>query len=145
MLAAHQWRQVARFLLRRAMAMDLIDAEVGVGAVGEADRGAGAAHLLHHQHVGQIAEVHPVILLCHRDAVQPQFTHLGPEIAGEDVALIDVASARRNHFLAEGLDLLGQGAQGLVHHCMHPCSPHMKGMTAWRPSGNRGPNWSVHL
>lgn len=122
-LAADEGGQITRLLIRGAVAVDLVDAEVGVGAVGEADRGAGATHLLHHQHVGQITEAHAVILFRHSNAVQPEFAHLGPEIPRKDVAVIDLAGARRYHFLAEGLDLLGQGAEGLIHHCVHPCSP----------------------
>ncbi|MNQ42796.1 hypothetical protein D3C85_565040 [compost metagenome] len=73
--------------------------------------------------MGQIAEAHPVILFRHRDAVQPELTHLWPEVAREGVALVNLGGARRYDLLAEGLDLLGQGAEGFIHQGMHPCSP----------------------
>ena len=46
MLAGDQLGKVTPLLLVVAVARDLIDAEIGMGAVGEADRGRGAAHLL---------------------------------------------------------------------------------------------------
>ena len=109
MLAGDQSGQVALLLLRRAPAMDLVDAEVGVGAVGQADRGRGAADLLHRDAMGEIAHVGAAVLLLDRDAMKPQFAHGRPQVDRELVLLIDLRGARR--------DLLGrEAAHGVAQH-----------------------------
>ena len=56
MLAGDQLGQIARLLRRRAVAHDLVDAEIGVRAVGEADRGRGARDFLDRDAMLEIAE-----------------------------------------------------------------------------------------
>ncbi len=56
-LAGAQLGQVFLLLRLAAVLADLVDAQVGVGAVGQADRGRGAADLFHRHHVGQVAHV----------------------------------------------------------------------------------------
>ena len=72
MLAADQLRQVLRLLRLAAVAVDLVDAQVRVRAVREADRGRGARDLLHRDDVRQVAEVAAAVLLLHRHAVQAE-------------------------------------------------------------------------
>ena len=63
-------------------------------AVGEADRRRAAAHLLHGDDVLEIAEPRPAVLLLHGDAEQPHVAELGPELARELVAPVDLGSER---------------------------------------------------
>ncbi len=106
MLAADQPGQIAALLVRRAPAADLVDAEIGVGAVGQAHRGRGAGHLLHGHHMLQIAEAKPAPLFLDRNPVQAQLAHLGPQLAGEFIGAVDL---RR-----QGRDLVGGEARGHV-------------------------------
>ena len=55
-LAADQLGQVLALLLVVAVATQLIDAQVGVSAVGERNRAARSAHLLHDQAMLEVAE-----------------------------------------------------------------------------------------
>ena len=64
-----------RLLLVRAPAGDLVDAQVRVRAVAEADRRARAAHFLDRDDVLEIAEPEPAVGFGHGDAVQPELAH----------------------------------------------------------------------
>jgi hypothetical protein len=70
-LARDELGEVPGLLLVVGPAADLVDAEVGVRAVAEADRRGGAAHLLAGDDVLEIAEAEAAVLLRHGDAVQP--------------------------------------------------------------------------
>ncbi len=93
MLAADQLRQVAPLLGLRAVLADLVDAEIGMGAVGQADRGRGARDFLHRDAVLEIAEARPAIVLLHRDAEQAEPAHLLPEVHRELVGAVDLRGA----------------------------------------------------
>ena len=104
MLARDQLGQVAGALGLRAVEPDLVDAEVGVRAVAEADRGGGPAHLLHGDAVLQVAEAAAAFLLLHGDAEQAEVAKVRPEVARELVARVDLFRARRDLRLREALD-----------------------------------------
>src|SRR4029450_12729022 len=87
---------VALLLLSRTPAMNLVDAEVGVGAVGQANRGRGAADLLHGDAVGEIGHIGAAVLLLDRDAMKPQLAHRRPQVDRELVLLIDFRGAWRD-------------------------------------------------
>ena len=114
MLAGDQLGQEALLLLVAAVAADLVDAEVGVRAVAEADGGRGAAHLLDRHDVLEIAEARAAILLLDGDAVQAELAHLGPQLAREAVGLVDLGGDRRHLVGGETLDLVAQGVGGLA-------------------------------
>ena len=78
MLAGDELRQIARLLLGPAPAEDLVHAEVGMRAVGEADRAGGARNLLHRDAMFEIAEPGAAIGLRDGDAVQAERAHLRP-------------------------------------------------------------------
>ena len=99
MLAGDQLRQVCALLRLAAVAADLVDAEVGMGAVGQPDGGGGARHLLHGDAMLEIAEAGAAVLLLDRDAVQAEGAHLGPQVAREGVGPVDLVGARRDAFL----------------------------------------------
>src|SRR5262245_9053700 len=96
MLAGDQLAEIAALLLVVAVAADLVDAEVGMRAVGEPDRGGGARNLLHGDAVLEVAEARPAPFLLHRDAVHAELAELGPQVAREGVAAVDLAGARRD-------------------------------------------------
>ncbi len=124
MLARKQFRQVFRLLLRRRPAVDLVDAEVGMGAVGQPDRGRRPADLLDSDRVREIAHRRAAIGLRHRDSVQAERAHLFPQIHRKFVRRVDLRGARRdlvggkaaNH-VAQRLDLLAEPeSHSLVKH-----------------------------
>ncbi|MNF26982.1 hypothetical protein D3C84_76290 [compost metagenome] len=114
MLAADQLGQVPGLLLGRAVAVDLVDAQVGVGAVGQADRRRGAADLLDGDHVGQVAEAGAAVFLGHGDAEQAHVAELLPHVGGEQVVAVDGGGARRQLGGDEGLDLLAEHVDGFA-------------------------------
>ena len=85
-----------------------------MGAVGEADGGRGAAHLLDGDDVLEVAQPRAAILLLDRDAVQAELAHLGPQLAREAVGLVDLGGDRRHLVGGETLDLLAQRVGGLA-------------------------------
>ena len=109
-----QLGQVLPLLLRRAVAADLVDAEVGVRAVGKPDRGRGAADLLHRDHVREIAHAGAAVLLLDGDAEQPERAELAPEIGGKIVGGIDLRRARRDLVGGEILHLAAQHLRGFA-------------------------------
>ncbi len=91
-----------------------------MGAVGEPDRGRGAAHLLHRDAMGEIAHAGTAIFLLDRDAVQPERAHRRPQLHGKPVGLVDLGGERRDllfgeiaHAAPQHVDL---GAEVVVKH-----------------------------
>ena len=86
-----------------------------MGAVGQADAGRGAADLLDRDHVLEIAQAAAAILLLDRHAEQAQLAELGPQLARELVAAVDLLGQRcdlargeARHRVADHLRLLAQ-------------------------------------
>src|SRR6476646_1686968 len=96
MLARDQLPEVATLLLVAAVAADLVDAQVRMRAVGQPDRGGAARDFFHRNAVLEIAESGTAPFLFDRDAVHAELAQLGPQVAGEGVAAIDLVGARRN-------------------------------------------------
>src|SRR5262249_15112359 len=92
----NQPRQIPLLLLLVAVAADLVDAEIGMRAIGEPDRRRGAAHLPHRDHMVEIAQAGAAKFLLDRDAENSDVAHLPPEIGGELVLAVDVGGARRD-------------------------------------------------
>src|SRR3712207_3672120 len=101
MLAADQLGQEALLLLVVGPPPDLVDAQVGVRAVAEADRGGSAGDLLLGDDMLEIAEPKPAPFLLDRDAVQAELAHLRPELFRELVLLVDLGSDRLNFVRGE--------------------------------------------
>ncbi len=81
MLAGDQLRQVLALLRFRAPAADLVDAEIRMRAVRQADRARGPAQLFHRHDVREIAEAGTAELRFHRDAEQAELAEPRPEVA----------------------------------------------------------------
>src|SRR5882672_6571554 len=122
MLAGNQPGQIFAFLRRAAVTADLIDAEVGMRAIGQADRGRCARNLLDRDAMFEVAEPRPAILLLDRDAVQPEFAKFRPQIARELIGLVDVRGARRDLVACKIVDRVANCVRGLaeieVEHAM---------------------------
>ena len=114
--AGNQPGQEPRLLVRRAVAVDLVDAKVGMGAVGQRHRGRGAGDFLHRHAMREVAHGGTPVVRVRRNAEQTELAHLRPQVAGEFVGFVDLGGARRdlvlrkaeNH-VAQGLDLVAQG------------------------------------
>ncbi len=114
MLAGDQFRQVFAFLGIVAVAADLIDAQVGVGAIGQSDRGRTAADFLHGDAVFEVTEAGATIVLLDGDTVQAEGAHLGPEVAREFVGAVDLGRDRRDLVGSEGADRIAQLVRSLA-------------------------------
>ena len=96
MLAGEQFGQIAFLLLGIAIAPDLIDAEVRVRAIRQADRSRSARNLLHGHAMGEIAEAGAAPFLFDRDAEKTKSAELRPQLAGKLVRTINLRGARGN-------------------------------------------------
>ncbi|OIQ66570.1 hypothetical protein GALL_518560 [mine drainage metagenome] len=115
MLAAEQPGQVLFLLRCAAVAADLVDAQVGMRAVAQAHRGAGARDLLHRHHVRHVAHAGAAVGLGHGHAEQAQVAELAPQVHRELVGAVDLGGARCDllvrkvaHGLAQGSDVLAE-------------------------------------
>ncbi|MCY1562693.1 hypothetical protein D9M68_1001340 [compost metagenome] len=85
-----------------------------MGAVGEGDRGRGAADLFHGDDVGQVAKARTAIFLFDGDAEQAHVAELLPHVGREQVVAVDGGSARGEFGGNEGLYLLAQHVDGFT-------------------------------
>src|SRR3954451_17225839 len=113
MLSGAEPRKVARLLRGRAVLVDLVHAEVGMRAVGEAGRAGSARDLLHRNDMGEIAHAGAAIVRVRSDAEQAEFAEFRPEVARKTVRRVDLGRARRQALprpaadgVAHRLDLL---------------------------------------
>ncbi len=114
MLAGDELFEVAALLLVRSVAANLVHAEVRVSTIRQPDRGRGARDFLHSNAVLEITEPRPAPFLLDRDAVHTELAQLGPEVAREDVAAVDLLGARGNAFTGEAAHALAQHVSGLA-------------------------------
>uniref|UniRef100_A0A0A9G9K9 Uncharacterized protein n=1 Tax=Arundo donax TaxID=35708 RepID=A0A0A9G9K9_ARUDO len=98
------------------MTNQLVDAEVGMGAVGEADGAGGSADLLHGDAVVHVAEPHPAVLLGRGEAVEVEVPHEPPQvhILGEMIGGVDCSGVRRDGLLRELVHALLELLLGVV-------------------------------
>ena len=120
-------------LLGGAPAADLVDAQIGMRAVAQADRSRGAGDLLLRDDMLEIAEAEPSILLFHGDAVKTQCAHFGPQLLGKPVFRIDASGEGRDAVcreagggVADGVGHLAEREVEFCHSCLseaisHPC------------------------
>lgn len=81
----------------------LVDAEVGMRAVGEADGAGRPADLLHGDAVVHVPQAHPAVLLRRGEAVEVEVPHELPQVdaLGEMVGGVDRRGVRRDGLLRE--------------------------------------------
>ncbi len=109
MLAGDQLRQIAALLRLVAVPAELIDAQIGMRAVGQADRRGSARHLLHRHAMREIAETGAAPLLFDGNAEKPERAELWPQLARKGIGAVDLVGARRDL-------VLGKIAHGVAQH-----------------------------
>ena len=114
MLAAQELRQITALLLFGRVQRDLIDAQIGVRAVAEADRGRGAGDLLHGDGVREVAQARPAVLRRHGHAEQAELAELAPQVARKHVAAVDLVGARREPLVGEAAHLIAHRVDDLA-------------------------------
>jgi hypothetical protein len=108
MLAADQPGQVAPLLFLGAVTADLVDAQIGMRAIGKAHRSRGAGDLLHRHDMLKVAHAGAAIVRLHGDAQHTQIAELAPQLHRERVVSIDRRGARRDLVGGERLDAAAQ-------------------------------------
>ncbi|MND90607.1 hypothetical protein D3C80_826940 [compost metagenome] len=101
MFTGDEFRQISVLLLLRSPAVDLVDAEVGMGAIGKADGSRSPAYFLHRHAMGEITHVGTAELFRNGDAVQAELTHLRPELARKTVVPVDLCRQRSDFIICE--------------------------------------------
>ncbi len=96
LLAGDEPGQVPRLLRGRAVAADLVHAQIGMRAVGKADRRRGARDLLHGHDVREVAHHRAAEFLLDRDAEQAERAELLPQVRRKLVRTVDLRGARRD-------------------------------------------------
>src|SRR3546814_17659889 len=94
MFARNQVWQIAALLRVGAPAADLIDAEIGVGALAEADRSRSARNFLHRDDMFEITETEPAEFFLASDAMKAERAPFGPESTGTHVGHVDFCGDR---------------------------------------------------
>ena len=126
MFAADQTGQIFRLLLGRRVALDLVDAQIGMGAIAERDGGTGPGDFLDRHNMGQIAHARSAIFLRDRDAKEAEFAHLFPKIGGKFVGLIDVPGDGLDPLLCPAVHHVAQRADILAQIEIHRCIEHLR-------------------
>ena len=98
-----------------AVAVYLIDAQVGMGAVAETDRGRGAADLLHGDDMFETPHAGASIVRIDGDAEDAEPAQLGPQITREIIVSIGGLGAGRNLLQRETVHRFAQGIRGFSH------------------------------
>ncbi|MNS51009.1 hypothetical protein D3C72_836730 [compost metagenome] len=112
--AADQLRQVLGFLFVVAVAVDLVDAKVGVRTVGQRYRGRTTADFFHRHHMRQVTQTRAAVLFRHGDAEQAHVTEFAPHVGGEQVVAVDLRGARGDLLGDKGLNLIAQHVDGFT-------------------------------
>ena len=102
------------FLLLGAVQPDLVDAQVGMGAVAEPDSGRGPAQLLHRNRVFEVPHPGPAVFLLDSDAENTEITHLAPEVGWKVVRPLDVGRPRRHLVGGKGTDRVPEHVSGFT-------------------------------
>src|SRR5215204_968029 len=102
MLARDQLRQIFALLRVVAVAADLVDAEVGMRAIGQADCCRRPRHFLDRDAMLEIAEPAAAIFFLDGNPMQAERANFWPEIARKLVALVDIGRTRRDLLARKG-------------------------------------------
>ncbi len=90
------------------VAADLVNAQIGMGAVGQADRGRGAGNFLQRDDVGEVAHVGAAVFLAGGHAEQAHVAEFLPQVGWEFVDAVDFRGARRDLGVGKGLHRIAQ-------------------------------------
>src|SRR5690606_4435264 len=101
MLARAELGQVSRLLVRRGIAVDLVDAEVRMGAVAERGRGGSAGNLLDRDDMGEIAEPGAAKIGIGGHAEEAECAEFRPQVAREFIAAVYLVRTGLQPFLCK--------------------------------------------
>src|SRR5437763_7747604 len=133
MVAGNQLRQIFPLLPLIAIAADLVDAEVGMRAIGQSDGGGRPRDFLDRNAVLEVAEPRAAKFFLDCDAVQPKRADLRPEVARKLIALVDFSGARRDLVAREIRDRFADSIRGLAEiEIEHPMRIGNHGRHAYR-------------
>src|SRR5260221_4701386 len=114
--AGDELRQVFALLGFGSVPADLVDAQIGVRAVGQAHRSRGPADFLHRDDMCRITHHGAAVRLFHGDAEKSERAQLPPQIGGELVRAVDLGGARGDlssseaaHGGTQHVDVLAEG------------------------------------
>jgi hypothetical protein len=114
MLAGDQLGQVLRLLRWCAVAVDLVDAEVGMRAVGQAHRGRATADFFDGDDMRQVTHASAAVFLVYGDTEQAHVAELAPHVAGEEVVTVDGFGAGRQFIRNETAGLVAEHVHGFT-------------------------------
>jgi hypothetical protein len=121
-LAGHQLRQVFLFLRGSTPAAQLVDTEIRVRAVREADRRGSAADLFHCDDMREITQAGAPEIFLYGDPEEAEVAELRPQLAREAILPIDVGGKRRDAFRgklrhggAQGVDVFSESEVEVLH------------------------------
>src|ERR1700676_2259176 len=114
MLARDQFWEIFPFLRLVAVTADLVDAKVGMRAIGQTDRSGSAGNLLDRDAVLEIAQPRAAIFFFDGNPVQAERTDFRPEVPRELIALVDRISPRRDLIAGEILHGLADRVRGFA-------------------------------
>ena len=111
---ADELGQVVLLLLVGAVAVDLVNAQVGVRAVRESHGCRGTADFLHGDDVCEVAHAGAAVGFVNGNTQQTHVTELFPQVVGEQVVMVDGFGAGGDFTGGKAVDLLAQHVQGLA-------------------------------
>ena len=115
MFARDEFGQVFPFLLWGSVEIDLIDAEIRMRPIGEADAGRCAGNLFDHHRMGQIAQPHAAKFFIDGYPENPNISQLLPQLRRKLIVAIHISSQGFNlvlcktmHQCLKGVDILAK-------------------------------------
>ena len=102
----------------RTIQVQVLQAQIGMCAVTQADRAGGAGDFLHRHQMGQVAHAGAAEFLGNGDAEQTHVAHLAPEIGRKQIVAVDIRGPGRDfgfretpHAVAQGVQILTESGQ----------------------------------
>jgi hypothetical protein len=101
-LPRDQPRQVSGFLLGSTVAVDLVDAQIGVRGIRQPNAARATGDLFHGHHVRQIAHARPAPLFADGQAQQAHVAEFAPQVGWKLVDPVGFGGARGDFMRHEG-------------------------------------------
>ncbi|MNQ04715.1 hypothetical protein D3C85_174340 [compost metagenome] len=98
MFAADQLGQEFGLLCVATVAVNLVDAQIGVGSIGQSDAARSAGDLFHGNHMSQVAHTRATILFGDGHTEQAHVAELAPQVHGELIGAVCGFRARGDFF-----------------------------------------------
>ena len=101
MIARDEFGQIFSFLLWGSIKIDLIDAEIRMRPVGQADTGRGSGDFFNHHGMGQIAQAAAAKVFIYGDPKDPKIPQLLPQLRRKLIVAIHICRQGFNLFLCK--------------------------------------------